>query len=249
MKNNNFIFLIFISILGIGCSNQNDKFPLDKRFWTVDDYTEVILELRYGYKDGEKLPAFDDSEAQQIVQKFVDTENFKVVLNDKELGTKHKSEVAVAFFDKWKDMINIYSSLDKKDKYIYEREYIETYKFGLELQLFYFRLGNEEILASSDDPSSDYIKNIIKSNINTMIDNYSFYLDDINREDAFTENGKKMYSEVMNTYFSKLVDENPTANYDNLKEKIILMDSKSKSETIKTALKNILSKIDSLKTK
>lgn len=235
-------------ILILGCDKKNDKFPLDKRFWTVDDYTEVILELRYGYKDGEKLPTLDDSETQQIVQKFIDTENFKVVLNDKELGTKHKSEVAVAFFDKWKDMINIYSDLDKKDKYIYEIEYIETYKFGLELQLFYFRLGNEEILASSDDPNSDYIKNIIDSNINTMVNNFSFYLDDINKEDAFSENGKKIYSEVANKYFIKLIEENPKANYDSLKEKIILMESKSKSETIKTALKNILSKIEDLKT-
>lgn len=248
MKNNNFIILIFCFILSISCSDKNDKFPLDKRFWTTDDYSSVILELRYGYKDDEKLPTFDDIETQKIVQKFVDTENFKVILNDKELGTKYKNEVAVAFFDKWKEMIDIYSGLDKKDKYIYEEEFLETYKFGLELQLFYFRLGNEEILNGSDDPNSDYIQNLIKSNVNTMVDNYSYYLDQINNEEAFSENGKKLYAESINTYFTKLIDENPASNYESLKEKIILMDTKSKSEVVKTALKNILSKIESLKT-
>lgn len=248
MKKNNLILLLFTIITIISCEKKEDKFPLDKRFWTVEDYSEAITQLRFGYTADEKLPTLDDPKTNAIVEKLIDINNFKVILDDKELGTKHKNEVATSFFTAWQDMIKIYNAQDKKDKYVYEVEYLETFKFGLELQSYYFMLGNLSITESVDDPNSEEIKRILKSNIQTQISNYALLLDEINNEKSYSENGKQVLANGIDKYFSNMINNYPEANYESLENKIVLLEKKSSSDAIKTALKNILNLIKSKKT-
>ena len=83
-------------------------------------------------------------------------------------------------------MNDIYSQIDRKDIYVYEKERIEVFNFGLALQLRYFKLGNEEIKQKSDDPNSSNVTQTVNSNVNTLIGNYMFYLDEINNEKSYS---------------------------------------------------------------
>lgn len=249
MIKNNFILILLVNLLLIGCDKKNDAFPTDKRYWDVADYQNAVPELKYGFEAGEKLPSLDDPDTKIIVEKLIDHENYKVVLDDKELGLKHKNEIAQGFFNSWKDMTDIYTVTDRKDKYLYETEMIEVQKFGLGLQLRYFKLGNDEIIESSEDPNSSDVKNVLDSNIDTLISNYLFYLDQINNESSFSENGLGLLAEGIDEYFPELIKIYPNADYSAMVDKIKLLEKKSKSEKIKTSLKNLQSLINSKKSK
>jgi len=245
MKN---IFLLFLCFLILSCNeNEEHAFPIEKRFWNIKDYKAANLELNYGYETDEKLPSFDDPETSIIVKKLVDHENYKVVLEDKELGIKYRNRIAEKFFVRWKDMMNIYQEMDLKDNYVYDKEKLAVYEFGLGLQLLYFKLGNDEMLESADNP--DAVSLTINANIQTLIDNFINYLDTINEEKAYSDEGKKMISNGIDTYFINLVELYPNANYSKLIHKIDLMNTKSKSPEIKNSLVQLKKHIESKKPK
>ena len=105
--------LIIVLILTLtNCSLDKHNFPLEKRYWDVDDYNNAVREYKFGYKNDDKLPTFDDPETRIIVQKFTDEENYKVVLDDNELGIKHRNDIAEKFFNEWREMTNLYNALD-----------------------------------------------------------------------------------------------------------------------------------------
>ncbi|WP_299680356.1 hypothetical protein [uncultured Dokdonia sp.] len=241
------IFFALISITLINCKTEKHEFPTDKRYWDLNDYDKVVFELNYGYETDEKLPAFDDPQTRIIIEKLTDQQNFKIVLDDNELGLKHRNEVAEKFFEEWKNMNKIYSALDRKDQYLYDIEMLTVWHFGLSLQLKYFKLGNDQIKENADDPNSLRVKNNIKSNINTLISNYLIYLDEINNEKAFTEEGKAKLAEGINKYFIELIELYPNAKYSGMKNKAELMHKKSKSDKIKSSLNVIIKLIDSKK--
>ncbi|AXP81275.1 hypothetical protein CJ739_2194 [Mariniflexile rhizosphaerae] len=242
-------FLLTFAFLTLTNCNKTEEheFPLDKRYWDINDYDKAILELRFGYMDDEKKPTFDNPEQRIIVQKLTDEQNFKIVLKDKELGLKHRNDVATEFFDHWKDMSQIYQATDRKDKYIYDIEMLAVWHYGLSLQLDYFKLGNDQIKESADDPNSSRVKNNINSNIETLISNYTIYLDKINDEDAFTEQGKIKLAEGIDKYFAQLIELYPEANYSGMKKKAELMLKKSESDKIKSSLVKLIELIDSNK--
>lgn len=244
MKIKNLLVVISILFLATSCKTEN-KFPTDKKYWDTDDYDNVVRELRFGTKPDEKLPSFDDSETKIIVEKLTDQENFKVVLDDEELGLKHKNEIGEKFFKIWQDMAEIYSQIDRKDIYVYEKERIEVFNFGLALQLRYFKLGNDEIKQKSDDPNASNVTQTINSNVNTLIGNYMFYLDEINDEKSYSNNGLDLIAEGIDKYFTELVNLYPNSDYDNLKEKIVLLSKKTKSENIKSSLLKLQKLIES----
>ena len=248
MRKIKYFLLAFVCLILTNCETEKHEFPLDKRYWDTNDYDKVILELRYGYENDEKKPTFDNPEQRIVVQKLTDEQNFKVVLNDKELGLKHRNKVATEFFNHWKDMHQIYQATDRKDKYLYDLEMLAVWQYGLSLQLEYFKLGNDEIIESADDPNSSRIKNTINSNIKTLISNYIIYLDEINNEKAFSEKGKSKFASGINKYFSKLIELHPKANYSGMKNKAELMLKKSKSNEIKSSL-NKLTELIELKNK
>ena len=158
---------------------------------------------------------------------------------------KHKSNIATAFFDQWKDMSGIYTTRDRKDMYIYGKEMLAVWHFGLSLQLRYFKLGNDEIIESSDNPFSRETQNLINSNVNTLIKNFSYYLGVVNEENSFFEKEKDFYAKGIDLYFSKLINLYPNAKYDYLKEKASLMLKKTETNSIKSSLTNLITLIDS----
>jgi len=245
MKKNKLILFLIFSIYLVSCNSNNSKFPTEKRYWTTNDYVKVIPELKYGFKSDEKLPSFNDPKTRLIVEKFTDPTNYKIVLDDKELGLKYKNEVSIEFFRLWKDMNSVYSAIDRKDMFIYEKEMIKVWHFGLGLELRYFKLGNDVILESSDDPNSNSVQRIINSNIETLISNFNIYLDGINDEKSLTNLGIVLFSEGIDKYFTELVELYPDANYSGMLRKIYLMEKKSNSEKIKSSLNNLKMLIES----
>ena len=239
------ILIALISLTIISCNTEKHKFPLDKRYWDLNDYDDVVLELNYGYEADEKLPTFDDPETRIIVEKLTDQQNFSVVLDDNELGLKHRNEVAEKFFSEWKNMNNIYNALDRKDQYLYDKEMLAVWHFGLGLQLKYFKLGNDQIKENADDPNSSRVKNNINSNVSTLIKNYLIYLDEINNEKAFTEEGKIKLANGIDKYFPALIELYPNANYSGMQNKAELMLKKAESDKIKSSLKKLIELIGS----
>lgn len=249
MKKADFTLILFIVLLISSCDKKNDTFPIDKRYWNVEDYHNAVLELKYGIEQDEKLPSLSDPETKIIVEKLIDHQNYEIVLDDKELGLKHKNEVAQGFFNVWKDMTTIYNVTDRKDNYLYEIEMIEVYKFGLGLQLSYFKLGNDEIIESADDPNSTQVQNAVNGNINTLIRNYLTYLNLINNEGSFSQNGINSFAQGIDEFFPELIKIYPNGDYSEMENKITLMGKKSKSEVIKNSLRSIQELIDSKKSK
>ena len=241
------LFIVLICITYVSCGSSDREFPLNKRYWDTEDYHDVILELRFGYKDDEKKPTLDNPNETRIVQKLTDEQNFKVVLEDEELGIKHRNKIGSKFFDHWRDMMDIYKGRNRKDEYLYGEEMLAVWQFGLSLQLDYFKLGNDEIIEDADDPNSYSVKQNVNSNIQTLISNYTIYLDNVNDEKAFTEEGQAKLAKGIDIYFSELLKQNPTADYSKMKKKAELMLKKSESQEIKTSLEKLIALIDSKK--
>ena len=128
-----YILFAFICLTLTYCATEEHKFPLDKRYWDTNDYDKVILELRYGYENDERKPTFDSPEQRIIVQKLTDEQNFKIVLNDKELGLKHKNDLATEFFNHWKDIESGYG----------DQLFVKHIKVGWESQI-HQRKENDE---------------------------------------------------------------------------------------------------------
>ncbi|MBC2845184.1 hypothetical protein [Winogradskyella flava] len=245
MTKTKYILIALVLITFTNCKTEKNEYPLDKRYWDTKDYKDVILNLRFGYEDDEKKPTFDNPEQRIIVEKLTDEHNFKIVLKDNELGIKHRNAVATEFFERWKDMHQIYQATDRKDMYVYDIEMLAVWQYGLSLQLDYFKLGNEEILESADDPNSARVKNVINSNIRTLIDNYVIYLDEIKEEKAFSDKGKTKLADGIDKYFTQLIELYPDANYSGMKKKAELMFKKSESDKIKSSLTKLIELIDS----
>lgn len=227
----------------LSCNSIEDEYPVDKRYWDSEDYKVVVRQLRFGIEPDEKIPGLATPDKRIVFEKLVDEQNYQVVLDDKELGTRYRSEVASEFFNRWKDMNQIYRARDRRDQYIYDKELVKVWHFGLGLQLRYFKLGNDLIKDNADDPDSRKVNRDTRSNIQTLISNYNIYLDEINKEDAFSEEGKKYLSDGIETYFIKLIDQYPEANYSSMENKIELMKKKSNSELIKNSLSKVLKRI------
>lgn len=234
------IVLAFICLTFANCKTEEHQFPIEKRYWDLNDYDKAILELRFGYESDEKKPTFENPEKRIIVQKLTDQQNFKIVLNDKELGLKHRNDVATKFFAHWQDMHQIYQETDRKDKYLYDIEMLAVWQYGLSLQLDYFKLGNDQIKENADDPNSKRVKNTINSNIKTLINNYIIYLNEINDEKAFTKKGKSKLAEGIDKYFNELIELYPESNYSGMKRKAELMLKKSESDKIKASLTKLI---------
>jgi|SRR5690554_2500401 len=247
MMKTKIILLAVICLTLTNCTTEKHKFPIEKRYWDIQDYAEAVRELNYGYEADEKLPAFDDPQTRIIVEKLTDAQNYAIVLDDKELGLKHRNEVAEKFFLRWKDMQDIYRATDRKDKFIYDKEMLAVWQFGLGLQLKYFKLGNDNILEVSDDPDSSGVKNQINSNVRTLIKNYNIYLDIINNENALSIEGQEKLSEGIDEYFTALIELYPDVNYSEMERKIELMKQKTQSDTIKKSLSKLKELIDSKK--
>src|SRR5689334_2877717 len=95
------LIAITVCILLSACAKQS-KFPIEKRYWTPEDYTNAIAQIQYTTPEGEQYPRFINPETSIIIKKLVDPQNYEVILDDNQLGLNHRNEVAQQFFDEYR---------------------------------------------------------------------------------------------------------------------------------------------------
>lgn len=219
---------------------------MEKRYWRAEDYDEVIRKIKYSTPEGERFPEFNNPETAQVIKKLVDHENFLVTLTDDQLGLSHRSQVASSFFQEYRDMANTYNQTDRQDKFQYGMELVEILKFGLDLQLHYFKLGNDNIIKEADDPESSSVRRLIESNEQTVFKNYNTYLDFVNSESSFDQDQLTAFAEGIDLYFLKLFETFPNGNTKIIRDKAELMLKKAENESVKSALNRLIDTVNNL---
>ncbi len=209
---------------------------MEKRYWGPDEYDKAIFTIRYKTPKGQRLPEFSDPETSAVLKKLFDPQNFIVTLSDENLGLSHRNNVAEEYFKEIRDLPKAYSAMDREDKFIYGMELIESYKFLLHLELYYFDLGNQNIIKNSDDPNSTEVKRLLSSNVRTLYKNFNNYLDYVNNESSFSEDELISYSEGLKKYFPMLIEKFPEGNKSIITSKAELMLNKAQNEQLKEAL-------------
>lgn len=243
------IAILIPGILFSACESGPDYaelYRLEKQFWTVDDYQNAMYKIN-ATAGSAKKPCYSVPETAPVFSKLVDIQNVAVVVEDEALGIKHRYEFAEGMFNHSRDMIDSYSSLDREDKFEYPRELADVLTFHLYTQMHYFDLGNKNILQNADDPNETSVKNLIAGNEQTLVDNFTLYLDFVNNEKAFTPDALQTYIDGMNEYFPQLIEKYSNANYMRMREKANDMLNKAESPDLKTALTNLIAKIDANK--
>jgi hypothetical protein len=238
-----FILLTGVILILSGCGS-NSRFPTEKRFWTPEDYDEVIWQIEYRTPKGEEYPRFSNVESAIVIQKLVDPQNYEVVLDDTELGLNYRTEVASAFFQEYQSLLKAYRAMDIQDKYVYAQELVEIEKFGLGLQVKYFRLGNDRIIEQADSPAS--VAHVLKSNEENIVGNFIGYLDNIGEEKYYSTYAS-LLADGINLHFYTLIEKFPKANYTGMLNKANLMLEKTSEEETKQALTKLISKLESMK--
>lgn len=218
------------------------RFPTEKRFWTPKDYEKVWRELNYNTPKGEEYPRFSDPETAEVVRKIIDSQNYKAILEDSELGLNYRSEVSQEFFDRITDIMDLYNGMDVQDKFIYAEELAEMRKFFLGFQVVYFRVGNENIASQSDD------RNTIRRNEQTVIGNFNSYLEGLRREKAYGPYAANL-AEGITTHFTTLIETFPNANYAGMLSTAKSMQGKVETPEIKEALSRLITKLESVQSK
>jgi hypothetical protein len=234
-------FLIASFVLFTSCGDKtSNAFPMEKKYWTPDDYeiaNEELTALKYNNKE---LPNLDNPNTSAIFKKITDTSNFSIVANDNQLGLQHRKEFLSKLFEQYKQLVDAYSGTDRSDKYQYSLELIEIEKFGLAFQVYYIGIGNQEIIKTADDPNAADVVDIVNKNKNILIRNYNLYLEYVNYEDRFNEKALISYSEGLKDFFPRLItDIVPDGDYSDTQVKVGNMLKKSKNALITAQLQNI----------
>lgn len=233
---------IFLLLFSCNSDDFSERYRLNKKIWNITDYENVIRKIKYTNKD-EKKPHYEHPKKAIVFQKLVDKNNVAVVVEDEELGLKHRSEFGTEMFKQYRDLVGIYSDLDREDQYVYPLELVDILKFGLYLQLYYFDLGNQEIIQNADNPNSAGVQRVVKSNERTLIGNYCVYLGYVKKENSFTDQALNNYIDGIDEYFPTVIEKFPDANFNEMIKKTKDMLNRTESERVKSSLKNILSKL------
>jgi hypothetical protein len=230
---------IFLCTAFFACES---RFPVEKRFWTPDDYYQVWHELNYNTPEGEEYPRFSNPETAEVFRKIVDRQNYEVILEDSQLGLNFRNEVSQKFFDHIKDIGDLYGGMDRQDKYVYPEELAAIRNFFLGFQIIYFRLGNENIASQSED------RGTIRRNEQTIIRNFVGYLDDLRREKSYGSYAPEL-AEALTVHFSKLIETFPTADYSEMLATAKNIQTKVKTPEIKKALSDLTTKLEAIESK
>lgn len=239
---------LFLSLLAIiflqACGSSIDEdYRMNKKYWDADDYRNAVYQVNFT-KEDEKKPSLDSPEKSAIFKRLVDKENIKVVVDDEELGLRHRNEFISEIFSQYRNLVEYYFELDREDKFIYPLELVEVLKFGLFVNERYFDIGNRTIEQNADNPNSSRALQTLKSNVQTLVGNYSLYLDYIKYEDSFSPEAISSYANGINEYFPKLVNKYPEANYHKLQRKAENMLNKTGKTEIKASLNRLISVIE-----
>lgn len=244
-QKNSLIISFFIFIASCG-PQLPDAYHMEKKFWNTEDYITAIRHIKYNLNEEEGYPRLSNPLTAPVFKKLVDKQNVSIVLKDEELGVKYRNEVSKKFFDISQDLLKVYQDMDIQDKFIYPVELVQIIDFGLHTQIQYFRLGNEEIKKNAINPSGTATLKVIKENEQTIVNNFNIYIEFLAKEEAFSEEARKEYAEVINVQFNKLMDEFPAANYSKMKNNANLLLKNMNSPELKTALEKLVLKIEQM---
>lgn len=243
-KNHLILSILTIAILsGCGSSSNTTEFPVSKRFWDSSDYGAVINKIKF-IKKSDPRPSYGSPEYRAVFEKMVDVQNIDVVAQDDALGLSHRSQFTTELFQRWDDMVNLYSDRDREDNFVYGEELVDILKFGLHLQMEYFELGNQEILKSADNPNSPKVQKMVIGNQTTMLNNFSIYLDYVKYESAFSAAALKKYESGIDIYFGKAIKKYPKANFSKLLNKANNMLARAENTSLKSSLANLVAMIE-----
>jgi len=237
------VILLFVVLIYSCGSKLPDSYHMEKRYWDVSDYNEAVEYIK-SLPINEGRPRINDPLTAPVFIKLVDAQNVSIILNDSSLGIKHRNEIAVQFFNISLDIIESYKFLDKQDKYIYPLELVKAIEFGLNTQLLYFKVGNQEIIKNAINPEASDVKNILVGNEQTIANNFNNDILFLTKEDALNNAAITEYSEMINICFAKLIKEFPQANYSEMRSSAQTLTQKVKSAELKKALANLVDLID-----
>lgn len=247
MKPPRLLFFIMIAILA-GCkSGLPDRYHMDRRYWTPDDYREALNQIEFYTPDNEGNPRLSDPETSAVFDKLANKENVSVILEDTTLGLEHRYDVAKKFFDVARDLWRDYEKLDIQDKYVYPVEFARVSDFWFYTQLLYFRLGNDNIVKGSVNPDSEDVRVILSRNAQTIVNNFDSDLTTINNEAAFNDAGKHEMAGVISRNYIRLVEEFPKADFIPLRKDASILSLKLKDLELRAALDSVIKKIDEAK--
>lgn len=234
-----------LTALTFGCgSNVADNYPMEKRYWDIADYDAAVRQLQFFTSEEEGYPRLSDPETAPVFNKLVDKQNVSVVLEDDHLGLQHRSNLATEFFNSARTIIRTYRVLDRQDKFVYPVELQKAIEFSLHTQLLYFKLGNDVIIKDAIDPEASDIKRLIRSNEQTIADNFNIYIEMLTKESAFNDDALTAYAKMIDQYYTRLLKEFPLANYSGIKSAAQKINNKATNPEIKQALTGLIAKID-----
>ena len=227
------------------CSSPLDPYPMDKKYWDAKDYDQTLTYIKFRLPEGEQKPNLEDAITMPVFKKLIDRENLTVVLEDESLGVKHRAEFASGMRDELEKLRDVYSVMDREDKYVYDQELAHILNLCMYLESIYFNLGNDDIRKEVDKSNETRLNTIIKSNEDVCVRNYEIYIDFVNRESSFSTEATDILSDGYSQYVTKLINTFPNADYRSFKTKTESMVSKATSPKLKTVLTAINAQLES----
>lgn len=234
------VVLLFMYSCGSGIS---ENYHIEKPIWDVDDYALAIEEIKLSQVNEAEIPTISNPELAQVFHKLTDKNNLFLVLEDKELGLKHRSEISSRFFNFGQDIMGIYGELDVQDKYVHPKEYILAIDFFLTAQRLHFKIGNENIKKQTVD-----FENYIKSNEATVVNNFENYISFLINEEAFDSESRKELALMLDAQVKDLITTFPTYSdaYLDLRNSAETVKLKVKSIELQNSLTNLIVSVDKL---
>lgn len=235
-----------------GCGSPTDKkdditayYHLDKKYWDENDYDDVINKIKNSATVDQKIISLSDAEKAPVFKKLVDKENIAIVADDTTLGLQHRETFVNAIVNKCETITDMYSGLNREDKYNYPSEYILAWKFYLWAEYYNVKIINEKMKKESDATNASEANELCISNMNIVINNYNIYLDLANRESSFTADALKFFAEGIDECFPKIISDFPDGDYSRMLPKVNALLQKVSSVYVKKSLENLKTKIDS----
>lgn len=241
-----FFALILTSLFtSSGCgSDPNEGYHIEKRYWDAADYHNALSIIQFRNQGPVKLPCYSIPAQTPIFRKLVDVNNFKVIMEDNELGLDFREKYSQEMFDNCRELSQLYQARDNQDKFIYSKELAEIMNFHKEFQISYFKLGNEKIKKEADDPNAPDVIKIVRLNEQTLVDNYTNNLDFIKYEKGFSDEALAIYVAGVDKYFKQLISDFPDSDYTAMLTKATLMQQKAEATIVKSMLTNLIVLLD-----
>jgi len=241
------IGLLVFTVVFFGCKpNISENYHMDKKYWDVEDYNTAVTEMQSISNKEEGLPRLSNPETAPVFLKLVDKENASIVLEDKQLGVKHKYEVSQGLFEDAKSILELYSAMDVQDKLVYPQEYVKALDFTLHVELLYFKLGNENIIKEVANPDDLENKSLLTNNEAVVVHNFQIPIDFLAKEDALDKTAINEYATIIDVQYPKLLKQCPNADYSELKSATESVSKKVKSPELKKSLAKLVSEINKL---